>query len=256
MMNIFFIGSGNVATHLATSLHKTGHNIAGVCGRNADNSQALAQKVEAKAFTELSQIPVNADIYLICVSDDNIADVASQMPLADGIVAHTAGSVGIEAVSRFRHHGVFYPLQSFSKERDLNLCHTPFCIESGDPQTAETLKSLASGISDNVRMITTEQRRQLHLSAVFASNFANCMYAEAEQIMQHCGLPFDMLEPLVMETASKAFSLGPTKAQTGPARRGDVKVMDRQRQLLPTENLKKMYSFVSQQIQDRYRHQG
>lgn len=251
-MDIFFIGSGNVATHLATSLRKAGHSIVGICGRNADNSQALAQKVDAKTFTQLSHIPVDASIYLICISDDNIADVASQMPLVKGIVAHTAGSVGIEAVSRFSHHGVFYPLQSFSKNRDINLSNTPFCIESGDTQTAETLKSLASDISNNVHAINTDQRRQLHLSAVFASNFANCMYAEAEQIMQNCGLPFNMLEPLVMETASKAFSLGPTNAQTGPARRGDMKVMDRQRQLLPTENLKKMYSFVSQQIQDRY----
>lgn len=251
-MDIIIIGSGNVATHLATGLHKAGHNIVGICGRNAGNSQALAQKVDAKTFEQLSQIPADADFYLICISDDNIATVAGQMPTVNGIVAHTAGSVGIEAVSRFRHHGVLYPLQSFSKSRAIELGNVPFCIEGDNAETESALTQLASTLSANVQLLTTAQRRQLHLAAVFASNFANCMYAEAEQIMQDCGLSFSMLEPLVMETAGKAFSLGPTNAQTGPARRGDMKVMDRQRQLLPTENLKKMYSFVSQQIHDRY----
>lgn len=252
-MDIFFIGSGNVATHLATGLKKAGHNIVGVCGRNTDNSQSLAQKVDAEAFAQLSQIPSNADIYLICVSDDNIASVAEQMPPVRGIVAHTSGSVSIDAVKRFRHHGVFYPLQSFSKSSALELGNVPFCIEGDSSETESALTRLASTLSANVRTLTTEQRKQLHLAAVFASNFANCMYAEAEQIMQHSGLPFEMLEPLVMETACKAFRLGPAKAQTGPARRGDTNVMERQQQLLPTENLKKMYSFVSKQIMDRYK---
>ena len=255
-MKIFVIGSGNVATHLSCAMLKAGHIIAGVCGRNFEHTQELAKTLNAKPFDNISPIPDDADIYLISVSDDNIADVAAQMPDVEGIVAHTAGSVPMSALSRFSNHGVLYPLQSFSKSRKIDVSRVPFCIEGNNKQTAETLTALARSLSNDVRPMTTAQRAQLHIAAVFASNFVNSMYAEAETILKNSDIPFDIMRELIAETADKAAGLGPVAAQTGPARRGDSKVMSRQMQSLPDGELQKLYSFVSERIQGRYKPKG
>ncbi len=251
-MRIFIIGTGNVATHLSAALLKAGHDIVGVCGRDFSHTEELAKKLNVKPFSSVSSIPADAEAYLISVSDDNIADVAAQMPDVEGIVAHTAGSVPMSSLARFRNHGVFYPLQSFSKSRAIDMCRVPLCIEGSDNNTAKTLSALARTLSYDVRPMTTEQRAHLHLAAVFASNFANCMYTEAENILKDNDIPFDIMRELIAETAAKAADMGPTAAQTGPARRGDNKVMSRQLELLPDIGLQKMYSFVSGRIQDRY----
>lgn len=252
-MKIFVIGSGNVATHLSTALLKAGHDIIGVCGRQLAHTTELANKLNTKSFDNICDIPTDAEIYLISVSDDNIADVATQMPEVEGIVVHTAGSVPMSVLSRFSSYGVLYPLQSFSKSRAIDMSRVPFCIEGCDSNTAGTLKALARTLSYDVRPMTTEQRAHLHLAAVFASNFANCMYTEAEKILKENDIPFDIMRELIAETAAKAADMGPTAAQTGPARRGDIQVMSRQLELLPDIGLQKMYSFVSGRIQDRYK---
>lgn len=252
-MNIFVIGSGNVATHLSTALLKAGHNIIGVCGRQPAHTVELAKELNTKSFDNISDIPTDADVYLISVSDDNIASVTTQMPEVEGIVVHTAGSVPMSVLSRFSSYGVLYPLQSFSKSREIDMSRVPFCIEGCDSNTSSTLKALARTLSYDVRPMTTEQRAHLHLAAVFASNFANCMYVEAEKILKESDIPFDIMRELIAETAAKAADMGPTAAQTGPARRGDIQVMSRQLELLPDIGLQKMYSFVSGRIQDRYK---
>lgn len=252
-MKIFVIGTGNVATHLSAAILKAGHNIIGVCGRIFEHTTELAKTLNTKPFESISSIPTDADIYLISVSDDNIADVAAQMPDVEGIVAHTAGSVPMNALSRFCSHGVLYPLQSFSKSRKIDVSCVPLCIEGNNKQTDETLTILAHSLSNDVRPMTTAQRAQLHIAAVFASNFANSMYAEAETILRNSNIPFDIMRQLIAETAAKAAELGPVAAQTGPARRGDTKVMSRQMQLLTDDELQKLYSFVSERIQSRYK---
>lgn len=252
-MRIFIIGTGNVATHLSAALLKAGHDIEGVCGRNFSHTEELAKKLNVKPFSSIGSIPADAEAYLISVSDDNIADVAVQMPDVEGIVAHTAGSVPMSALARFGNHGVLYPLQSFSKSRAIDMSRVPLCIEGSNRNTAGTLTALARTLSYDVRLMTTEQRAHLHLAAVFASNFANCMYAEAENILKESNISFDIMRELIAETAAKAADMSPTAAQTGPARRGDNKVMSRQLELLPDIGLQKMYSFVSGRIQDRYK---
>ena len=252
-MKVFIIGTGNVATHLSATLLKAGHSIEGVCGRNFAHTEELAKKLNVKPFSCVSSIPADADAYLISVSDDSIADVAAQMPDVEGIVAHTAGSVPMSALARFSHHGVLYPCQSFSKSRTIDMSRVPLCIEGCDNHTADTLTALARTLSDDVRPMTTEQRAHLHLAAVFASNFVNNMYAEAENILKDSNISFDIIHQLIAETAAKATELGPTAAQTGPARRGDTRVMSRQMQLLPDCELQKLYSFVSERIQGRYK---
>ncbi len=251
-MNIIFIGSGNVATHLATAMRDAGHRIVGICSQNIEHAERLACLVEAQTYPQVELIPTDADIYIISISDDNIADVVSRLLQPSGIVAHTAGSIDMSVLSRFDRYGVFYPLQSFTRERNISLQTTPFCIEGSDTDVESVLVELALSLSTDVRCLTSAQRRQCHLAAVFASNFVNCMYAEAEQIMSGADLPMSMLEPLVAETADKAFHMGAVNAQTGPARRGDLSVMRRQLQALPTESLRKMYRFVSEEIMTRY----
>lgn len=255
-MKIIIIGSGNVATHLSAAMLKAGHQIAGVCGRNFEHTAELARKLNAQPFGNINALPTDADIYLISISDDSIANVVSQMPNVEGIVAHTAGSVPMSVLARFRRYGVMYPLQSFSKNRAIEIGRVPFCIEGCDSQTAGTLTALARTLSYNVRPMTTEQRAQLHIAAVFASNFVNSMYAEAETILKNSNIPFDIMQPLIAETAAKAAELGPVAAQTGPARRGDTKVLNRQLQMLPDAELQKLYSFVSERIQCRYKANG
>ena len=252
-MKIFIIGSGNVATHLSVAMLKAGHTIIGICGRNFGHTKELAKQLNTRPFDSLAQIPANADVYIISVSDDSIANVAAQIPDVEGIVAHTAGSVPMSALQRFSRHGVIYPLQSFSKSRQIDVSRVPFCIEGCDSATADTLTSLARSLSNDVRPMTTEQRRHLHLAAVFASNFVNSMYAEAETILKDSNIPFEIMRELIAETAAKAADLGPKAAQTGPARRGDKGVMSRQMQLLSDGELQKLYSFVSERIQGRYK---
>ena len=252
-MRIFIIGTGNVATHLSAALLKAGHNIEGVCGRNFSHTEELAKKLNVKPFNSVGSIPADADAYLISVSDDSIAEVAAQLPDVEGIVAHTAGSVQMSALARFSRHGVFYPLQSFSKSRAIDMSRVPLCIEGCNSETTDALLALARSVSNDVRPMTTAQRAHLHLAAVFASNFVNSMYAEAENILKKSNIPFDIMRELIAETAAKADDMSPTAAQTGPARRGDARVMSRQMELLSDRELQKLYSFVSERIQGRYK---
>ena len=251
-MKIFVIGSGNVATHLSGALLKAGHTIAGVCGRSFEHADELARKLSAKPFDSLAHIPTDADVYLISVSDDSIADVAAQMPDVKGIVAHTAGSVLMDVLKRFENHGVIYPMQSFTKNRKIDVGRVPFFVEGCTGDVADKLIMLAKTISTDVRLMTSEERKYLHLSAVFASNFVNGMFAEAEAVLKHCRLPFSVLQPLIEETVSKALEMGPVAAQTGPARRGDAGVLQAQQKMLDDENQRNLYSFASKRITERY----
>lgn len=251
-MKIFIIGSGNVATHLATALFQAQHTIVGVCSRNSQHASLLAQNVEADVFTSVAQIPTDADFYLISISDDNIDDVVMQMPKVSGVVAHTAGSIDITRLSKFEQYGVFYPLQTFTQGRPINVSVVPMCIEANTPTTYNVIENIAKSISNNVLEVSSQQRKYLHLAAVFACNFVNFMYAQAETIVAQSGLPFSIVKPLIDETADKAISIGPLLAQTGPARRADFSIMEKHKKLLDNQNLQKLYSFVSEQIMSNY----
>jgi len=252
-MRIFIIGSGNVATHLAQRIADVGFQVVGVCSSTLEHAQQLAHKFGCSAFNQADKIPSDADVYLISISDDKIAGVAAQMPQVDGIVAHTAGSVDVTVLDRFANHGVLYPMQSFSKNRKIDVSQVPFFVEGSNQPATEKLLQLASALSGNVRQLASAERKLLHLSAVFASNFVNGMFAEAENVLQRCGLPFSLLKPLIDETVAKALEMGPVSAQTGPARRNDTGVMSMQQNMLDDENLRKLYSFASKRIADRYK---
>ena len=249
-MNIVIIGSGNVATHLAQAL-KNRHSTVSVYSRNMENALSLAKKTGSKATDNINDLPRDADFYIISVKDDAISDIAALLPDTEGTVVHTAGSVPIGILNRFKNHGVFYPFQTFSKDKPLDFKGVPVLIEGNSEETEEKIYDLAKSVTDNVYKITSEQRLLLHISAVFACNFVNYFYNIADTILQKAGLPFDLLLPLIDETAKKIHTNRPVEVQTGPASRNDSETMKKHLDLLMKLNEKKtasLYREISKQI--------
>lgn len=268
-MKIVFLGSGNVATHLSQALnHSMSDEVVQVFSPTAENAKSLAELMPCGYCTDINDVDVNADIYICSVKDSAQRQVwlalkkhfnESDVNLADKIVVHTAGALAMDGEdglsSVFPNCGVVYPVQSFSKQRAVDLSHTPFLIEATIPSTLEMLRRLVATVSDRCYDATTRQRNALHPAAVFASNFANHMYAIAHRLMEKNGLPFEILIPLIQETAQKVTEVIPVAAQTGPAVRGDEAVMSKQEKGLKengNETELEIYRLVSQNIQ-KYR---
>ena len=224
-MTLTIIGSGNVATHLALAFKRSGVVINQIFSRNLLNAQALASKVDAEAISDLALLKTNSDFYLIAVSDNAISSIVEEMKPVSGIVAHTAGSVPISLLGKFISYGSFYPFQTFTKEREIDIKDVPFFIEGNSPETEQQLYDIASLISNRVDKVDEKKRFVLHLSGVFACNFVNHLYAVSQDILEESGLDFSYIEPLINETMRKAIDVKPYSAQTGPARRNDTNVM-------------------------------
>lgn len=239
MKKIILIGAGNVAHHLGLSLFGAGHQIIQVISKTQNSAKGLAEKLNTDFGTDITNIK-RADFVLIAINDDTIASVAAQiknMPFA-----HTSGSVSIE------NAGVFYPLQTFSKNIFLNMKEVPFCISAVDKGFENTLLEVAKSISNNVYQIDENHRKTLHLAAVFACNFSNQMYCVAEDLLKKSDLDFEMLKPLITETANKIKNLSPSNAQTGPAKRNDLETIKKQINLLEDDDLKAIYNLITAQI--------
>ena len=222
------IGAGNVATRLACALRQAGQGGIAVGGR-----------------TRVQPIPADADIYIIAVSDRSIAQVAGELARVGGLVVHTAGSVGMDVLPQQRR-GVLYPLQTLSRARQIDFSQVPLFIESDSD--LPLLHEVASSLSRSVHVLDSERRRRIHLAAVFCSNFTNAMYSMAHRLLQAEGIPFSVLLPLITETAAKVRDLVPHEAQTGPAVRWDTEVMEAQKALLPDDEMRQVYSLLSNYI--------
>jgi len=248
-MDVVCVGSGNVATHLAMALKAAGIRLIQVWSHTFANAVKLAADLEAEAIADISEITVDADFYIISVKDDAIAAVCEAMPAVKGIVVHTSGITPAEALSRFINHGVFYPLQTFSKRRTLDFKHVPLCLEAGNTVIMDTLKAVALKLGSPAYEIDGGQRRILHLSAAFACNFVNHLYALGDLILGENGLDFDLIRPLIMETADKVSAYRPLEAQTGPAVRGDEKTMAAHLEMLKDRpELAQIYQMLSNSI--------
>lgn len=265
-MKIVFLGSGNVATHLSQALnHSLSNEVVQVYSPTAENAKSLAEILSCGYCTDINEVDVNADIYVCSVKDSVQQNVwralkchfdGSGVNVADKIVVHTAGALAMDGENGlsefFPNCGVVYPVQSFSKQRAVDLSHTPFLIEATIPSTLEKLRNLVATVSDRCYDATTKQRNALHPAAVFASNFANHMYAIANRLMEKNGLPFEILIPLIQETAQKVTEVHPVAAQTGPAVRGDEVVMSKQEKGLTADGYEtelEIYRLVSKNIQ-------
>ncbi|RYE16158.1 MAG: DUF2520 domain-containing protein [Sphingobacteriales bacterium] len=249
-MRITLIGSGNVATHLGAAFANAGHKIVQVYSPTMQNAALLAYHVKAEAIDELHVINPETDIFIIAIKDDAIAGVAGKLAPYNKLIVHTSGATGLAEIERSTtKSGVFYPLQTFSKTRELNFLNVPLCIEGSDEQVAGTLTELAQTISNRVYPVSSAQRKILHLAAVFACNFPNYLYGVAQQLLAGHGLGFDIIRPLIAETAQKVQDNSPADVQTGPAVRNDNKTMDAHLQLLDAEpELQHLYKLLSQGI--------
>lgn len=246
---ITIIGSGNVATHLASAFFKKGFEIVQVFSRNIENATVLANSVEAEAIDDLGLLNNSSDLYIISVSDSAINDVLAKMPNVDGVVVHTAGSVGVEVLNRFDKYGVFYPFQTFTKEKEIDFETIPLLVEASADEILKYLKEIASQLSENVIEADTIQRKNVHLSAVFASNFVNHLYSVADKLLNSNGISFDILAPLIRETTEKALSMNPVKAQTGPAQREDFNIIDNHLDILKNnKNEFDIYKLLTESI--------
>ena len=235
-MKIAFIGAGNLATHLALALAKAGHQVVGICSKSGATAQGLADKLGqgSLATIRVSDLP-KAVIYILAAKDDAIAQIIKDWPShhREGIIVHTSGSVDIDVLSSAQMpHGVLYPLQTFSKNRVIDFWKVPCFVEGDNAETTEKLTTIAKSISQNVHTLSSEQRRKLHLSAVFACNFVNHLYDIAAQQLEQQGFPAEWLQPLIEETAEKIKTLPARDAQTGPAIRGDKRVIKMHCELL------------------------
>jgi len=246
---ITLIGAGNVATQLGLALHKQGYFISQVYSKTSRSASTLAKKIKAEAITDLKKLNSDSSIYIIAVKDDVILDVAKQLKLRDQIVVHTSGSASITILKGVsKNTGVFYPLQTFSKEKAIKFRDVPVCIEGNNSATTKTLEYFAKSISSNVKKVNSEQRKTIHLAAVFACNFSNHMYAIADEILKKNKLSLDLLKPLIEETANKIKNSSPSKMQTGPAIRGDKKTMEEHIKMLGDKKLKEIYKLISESI--------
>lgn len=249
-MNIIFIGAGNLATHLAQALFRNGHNIAEVYSRTLESASELAGKVESVALTDIKQLSIDADLYIVALSDNAIDKVISELEIFDIPIVHTAGSVDMSVFKDISNkYGVFYPLQTFSKSKPVNFKEIPIFIESIDSELKELLYNLADDVSEKVYEADFATRKGMHLSAVFACNFVNHMFAISEDLLKKNNIQFDVLKPLLKETTEKAFSGSPGLSQTGPAIREDHNIMNEHIKMLKNRpDLAELYKFVSQNI--------
>ncbi len=246
MVKIVLFGAGNVATHLCSVFNKTsGIEVIQVYNRNLNSLSGLPENIQK--ITSISEIK-EADIYIIALPDDVISDFSENLPFINKLVVHTSGSVAMEALSNKNRKGVFYPLQTFSKNRAIDFSEIPICVEASDASDLILLKKLGNKISKNVSEISSEERKKLHLSAVILNNFVNYLYQVGSDLLSEANLSFDLLKPLIKETALKIENLTPSEAQTGPAKRNDKKTIEKQLHLLKDSPHQKLYAEMTEAI--------
>lgn len=246
-MNIVIIGSGNIATHLAKSFYALGHDIQQIYSKTSANAKALADVVKAESISDLHHMSVHADLYILAVSDHAIVQVVLDLPSTiSGIIVHTSGATSIEVLQKFARYGVIYPPQSINKNVETNLSIIPFGIEGSDKKVQHDLMELMLTIAPKTFLCNSQQRLALHLSAVLVNNFSNALYQMAYDILDNEKIPFDLLKPIILETAKKVQHHKPADVQTGPARRNDISTIEKHLQFLSySEEQRKIYQYLS-----------
>lgn len=255
-IDIVFIGTGNVATHIADSVKDLSSvRIIQLFNHSKNKrSKDLAKKHNCSLTTDYKKINTTAHLYIIAVKDDVVEEVVSNLiPLKlKGIIAHTSGSIDINVLAKAsNNNGVYYPLQSFYPKAKINWENTPILIEANNKKTLSTLKQLAASVSKNMKNLNSEERLKLHLAAVFACNFTNALYVSAFEIIESFLNKKDtkLLLPIMRDSFNKLESIHPKTAQTGPAKRNDKTVMQKHLQLLHNNSeLSKVYKLLSELI--------
>ncbi len=252
-MKIVLIGAGNLATHLGKALHAAGYDMVQVFSRTMQSAETLASLLDAEPLTDMAQVRDDADVYIFSVKDSALEQLISQLCGGEKkVFLHTAGSMPMSVFrGKALHYGVLYPMQTFSKQREVDFSIIPCFVEANDEFAMKQIEGLAGQISSRVYRLSSEDRRYLHLSAVFACNFANHCYAVSQELLQQHGIPFDVMLPLIDETAAKVHGMTPKDAQTGPAVRYDENVIGKQMQFLEKyPYFQKIYDCMSKSIHE------
>jgi predicted short-subunit dehydrogenase-like oxidoreductase (DUF2520 family) len=248
MIKVVVIGAGNVAQHLISAFLKSNQvNLLQVLARD---TKKLSHLLDSEYLTSDFHQLKDADLYIIAVSDSAIEEVSNAIPFENKLVVHTSGSMPMAILNSKNRKGVFYPLQTFSKTKSVNFKEIPICLEAENESDLKTVETLAKEVSNAVYIVNSEQRKALHVAAVFVSNFTNHLYQIGENICRENNLPFDLLKPLILETADKIISLPPKEAQTGPAKRNDTITINSHLNFLKEENQIEIYKLLTKSIKD------
>ena len=255
-MDITFIGSGNLAWHLAPALDNVGYSVKEVFSRDPKHARALVGRLyQADVKSTLDFSASSSEVFIIAVSDDAIQDIVREIILPDdSILVHTSGSqpLSLLGFAATANTGVFYPLQTFSKAKKVDFNEIPIFIESEDDEVSKKLMKMAKTISKKAKTISSEYRKALHVAAVFASNFSNHMLTISKSIAEQHEVDFELLKPLIAETLNKSINIGPENAQTGPAKRGDMEILDSHLEFLKDDpDVAEIYRIISQHIIDQ-----
>jgi predicted short-subunit dehydrogenase-like oxidoreductase (DUF2520 family) len=248
MIKVVIIGSGNVAQHLLKVMLNTEEvTIVQVFARSKESiSHLIVENQITSTYNDIKE----ADVYIISVSDNAIAEVASNLPFKNRLVVHTSGTSELSVLDNKNRKGVFYPLQTFSKSKAVDFSTIPICLETENKRDYAILEALANLISKKAYAISSEQRKSLHVAAVFVCNFVNHLYQIGNEICNENKVPFEILQPLIIETANKITQLSPKEAQTGPALRNDTKTIEKHMDFLQESNYKELYKLLTQSIQN------
>lgn len=249
-MKVVIIGAGNLGTHFARALKSVGVEVLQIVSRTMKSAVELASEIGCAFATDIQDVNKNADVYVVCVSDSAIVPVLRQLKIGDKMVVHTSGTVGISVFYDYAlNYGCVYPLQSFSKFKDLNYAEIPFFIEANNDENQKKLMDFLKVISPHIYVLDSKQRGILHLCAVMVNNFPNHLCTLAESLMKENQLQFDVLKPLLRETADKIMKYSPYVSQTGPAVRGDTFIMEKHRDILKDhKDILDIYNAISDSI--------
>lgn len=247
MLTVTLLGAGNVATHLFKAF-KEAKEITVNQWYNRSLKSLQPYKNEVEICDDVSKL-TESDIYILAVSDDAISALSEALPFSNRMVVHTSGSMSLYDIDKKNKRGVFYPLQTFSKDTELDFKNVPLCVEALHKKDLPLLKNLAKAIGSESHKVNSDQRSVLHLAAVFVNNFTNQIYRIAHEITESEGAEFDILKPLILETALKVQNVSPYIAQTGPAKRHDKKTIKKQLKALDNEHHKAIYQLLTESIQ-------
>jgi predicted short-subunit dehydrogenase-like oxidoreductase (DUF2520 family) len=249
-MNIVILGSGNIATHLGRAFKMAGQTISQVWSRDITKATALADTLAAEAIDSMFDLDRSADLFIIAVNDEAIRKIALEMKLSDQLLLHTSGSTGLSALEGASTRiGVFYPLQTFSKIKSIDFRQIPIIIEANVSEVLAIIRAIADRLSEKVIELNSEQRKTLHIGAVFACNFTNHLFGLAQELLEEKGLDYELLKPLIEETLNKIEMNSPVSVQTGPAIREDQATIQAHLELLKDNpDLSELYIKLSQSI--------
>lgn len=254
MKSVVILGAGNVAFHLTRALLQNTVNVRQIFNRTLSRAEELGESHNISFTNKISELE-KADLYIIAASDSAVEELSHYIPFDDCLVVHTSGSLKTDILKGDYRKGVFYPLQTFSKRKNLRYEEIPFFVEAENKEDEDALYALADKISNEVHRVDSAKRQKLHMSAVWVGNFVNHLYYLGNKLCEENDLPFDVLKPLIEETALKVQDMTPYDAQTGPARRNDEIIINKHLEILEDSRLQQLYRLLTDSIQRTYHDQ-